>query len=525
MSLDFAYTGASSYRAYLAGLYQREKIDIAIAKLVRAAVGSVEEIYGGGRAALREALRDFHYGSPGSPCEVLTVNLHYACAALDPVAGDVVSAFQSLFDDDAPTPTGAEPARDGSVQASAHESEAEALLARLRALAARQQFAEALRLVSAVLAEHPAARAPDRRFEWLRAALLAGIPGQPKSAAIVDLPAAERALLQIAQRAGRGRPHEAAAALVEAGRCAYADGRFADAKAHCERALDHDPGTAEAHYQIARLARHAGRMRAVNASLVAAFGCKFSYALRAASDPLFAGDADLVRACAVAAARRATRAARDTLRQGLARLRFLVRHGDRDFPAEALDRFAPTRAELAHLAAARPRATLRQALLQFAAAAATRAPVTRLAHDYRALLRANEETIALRDVAARRAADPGKVARWLTRAAEVSVAATLIAVVAGIFDFAAAAPLPAWHATESASALGLALAVAILWLMMHTSFLRRPTRNFFERTVIAVQAWSRARFERGRPRRIARNRRELHKRIRRIERRFGIPGE
>ena len=255
MSVDFIYTDASSYRAYLAGLHQREKLDIAIAKAVRAAVGAVAEIYGADRPLLREALRDFRY-APDAAREVITVNLYYACAALDPVAGDVVRAFQSLFDDDAAQI--AEPAHGGSAGASG----AEQLLARVRALAARQQFAEALRLVSAILVEYPAACARDRRFEWLRAALLAGIPGQPKSAAMVDLPAAERALLQIAKRAGGGCAEEAAAALVEAGRCAYADGRFADAKTHYGRALEHDPGAAEAHYQIARLARHAGRSRA-----------------------------------------------------------------------------------------------------------------------------------------------------------------------------------------------------------------------------------------------------------------------
>jgi hypothetical protein len=103
------------------------------------------------------------------------------------------------------------------------------------------------------------------------------------------------------------------------------------------------------------------------------------------------------------------------------------------------------------------------------------------------------------------------------------VAAVLIAVVVGTFDFAAAAvPFPDWNATASATALGLALAVANLWLLMHTSFLRRPTRSFYQRAVVAVQGWSSARFERRLPHRIARNRRRLHKRIRRIEWRFGL---
>src|SRR5579871_214914 len=101
MSLEFIYTGPTSYRTYLAGLYLRDKIDVAIAKAVRAAVGSVAEVYGGMRAALGGAVRDLRFGGDG-PCEVLTVNLTHACAAVDPVAADVVGGFQALFDDDAP---------------------------------------------------------------------------------------------------------------------------------------------------------------------------------------------------------------------------------------------------------------------------------------------------------------------------------------------------------------------------------------------------------------------------------------
>jgi hypothetical protein len=514
MSVDFAYAGSASYRTYLAGLHQREKIDIAIVKSVRAAVGSVAEIYGGDRPVLRDAVRDLRY-VPGSPCEVLTVNLHHACTALDPVAHDMVSAFQSLFDDDTAAP-------ERSIKTSGETSEADQQFARVRALASRAQFADALRRVNAILVDEPMLCGKDRRFKWLRAALLAGVAGQPKSATIVDLPAAEHDLLTIAERAGRARPAEAAAAFVAAGRCAYADGRFATAAAHQRRALDHDPRNAEAHYQLARLARQARKGRAVRASLVAAFGLRFSYALRAASDPLFREDARRVRAGVIAAARRAVAAARDTLREGLARLRFLARHGDRDFPAARLAGFASARAELTRLGATPSRTTLRQALLQLAAADATRAPVVGLARDYCALLRANAETIARRGVEPRRAADPDRVARWLTRAAEISVMATLSAAVAGMFDIAAAAPLAPWHTTASASALGLALTVAVLWLLMHTSFLRRPTRRFFERIVTALQARSRARHERRAPYRIARNRRALDRRIRGIEREFGI---
>jgi tetratricopeptide (TPR) repeat protein len=512
MSVDFLYTDTSSYRTYLAGIHQREKIDIVIAKPVRAAVGSVEDIYGSEHAPLKDALRDFRYGHPDSPYEVLTVNLHYACAALDPIAADVVSGFQSLFDDDLPVR-----------QAAADPGEADHLTERIAALAGRQQYADALRFVNAVLVEYPTICAEDRRFEWLRATLLAGIAGQPKSAAVVDLNAAERAFLKLAARAGCDRPAESAAALVAAGRCAYAGGRFSDAQAHYGGALERDPHAAEAHYQLARLGRHAGKLSLARECLVRACGIKFSFALRAASDPLFRQDVDLVRASVVAAARRAAAAARAMLREGLGLLRFLVRNSDRDFPAARLAGFAAARDGIATLAGEPAARTLRSALLQRQTAATTRPPVVRLAQDYCDLLRANEDAIALRGSARTRpAADPGRVARWLTRATEVSVAVALIAVVAGGFDFAAAASSPAWNTTASSFTLGLALAVANLWILMHTSFLRRPTRQFFERNVILAQAWSFARFERGIPDRVARNRRRLHKRIRRIERRFGL---
>lgn len=512
MSLEFTYTGPSSYRTYLAGLDLRDKIDVAIAKPVRAAVGAAAEIYGGDRPLRRAAVRDLRFGGPDGPCEVLTVNLTEACAALDPAA-DVVGGFQALFDEAAPGPRPA-----------GKNGDAERLLARLAELIGRQQFAEALACVNTVLVTHPGLWADDRRFAWMRARLLAGIPGQPKSVAVLELPYAERAFIEIAARAASASPAEAAAALVAAGKCAYADGRFKTAEAHCRAALERDPGAAEACYQLARLCRHAGDTEAVRESLVLAFGMAYGYALRAASDPLFRGDARLLRDCAWAATGRAAEATSAALGESLARLHVLVRDADRDFPAVSLPGFAPSRDEIVARVGEPLAPTLRKALRQRQAAQATGAPLRRLAQDYCALLRRNEEAIARRGVERRAARAPDRVARWLTRATEGSVVGVLIAVVAGTFDFAAAAPLPEWNTTASASALGLALVVFHLWLLMHTSFLRRPTRNLFERAVAALQARSHARFERRLPSRIARNRRRLHERIGRIERRFGIDG-
>ncbi len=509
MSLDFIYTGPSSYRTYLAGLYQRDKIDIAIAKPVRAAVGSAAEIYGGARPALREAVRDLRYGGADEAREILSLNLTHACAALDPVAADVVGGFHALFDEAAASPR-------------AEDGEAERLLARLAALTARQEIAEALRLVSLVLAQCPALCAEDSRFEWVRARLLAGIAGQPKSIAVLDLPAAERSFLAIAARAAADRPGEAAAALIAAGKCAYAEGRFRQARAHCLAALARDPAAAEAYYQLARLRRHAGDLRGSGECLTLAFAAGYGYALRAASDPLFRTDTRLLCACVRAATGRAAAATRDALVESLARLRFLARHADQDFPVASLARFAPTRDAIVTLVSEPAAPTLRKAQRQSKTAGATHPSVTRLAQDYCALLRGSEETIVRRGAERPAGRDPGRIARWMTRAAEASVVGVLIAVVADTFDFAAAAPFPEWRATASASSLGLALAVLHLWLMMHTSFLRRPMRHGFERAVAALQARSRARFERGLPKRVARNRRRLHERISRIEREFGI---
>jgi hypothetical protein len=507
MSLEFTYTGPGSYRSYLAGLDQREKIDIAIAKPVRAAVGTVAEIYGGDGPLRRAAVRDLRFGGPDEPCEVLTVNLTDACAAVDPVA-DLVGGFQALFDEPAPS---ARPA-----------GEAERLLARIAGLTERQQMAEALQLACMVLAQCPDLCAQDSRFAWARARLLAGVAGQPGSEALLDLPAAERAFLDIAAGAGRDRPAEAAAALVAAGRCAYAEGRFRDAEAYCRVALAHDGRAAEGYYQLARLRRHAGDRKSVRESLIAAFGIAHSYALRAASDPLFRDDARLLRKCAWAAADRAAAATRAALGETLARLRVILRHGDRGFPPAALPGFSPLREEIVAQVSEPLWSTLRKALRQRQAAQATAAPLRRLAQDYCALLRGNEEAIARRGLERRRMREPARVARWVTRATEGSVVGLLIAVIAGTFDFASAAPLPAWSAGASASALGLAIVGFALWLLVHAIFLRRPARKFVERAVAAAQAGARARYERRMPGRIARNRRRLQARIGRIERQFGI---
>jgi tetratricopeptide (TPR) repeat protein len=512
MSLEFTYTGPSSYRTYLAGLDLRDKIDIAVAKPVRAAVGAAAEIYGGDRPLLRAAVRDLHFGGPDGPCEVLTVQLSEACAALDPAA-DVVGGFQALFDEDAPR-----------LRRADESGEAARLLARMAELIGRQHFAEALAFVNVVPVRHPAIWADDSRFAWLRARLLAGIPGQPNSVAVLDLPYAERAFLEIAARTADVSSAEAAAALVAAGKCAYAEGRFKTAEAHCRSALDRDPGAAEACYQLARLRRHAGDTEAVRETLAIAFGMAYGYALRAASDPLFRSDVRLLRDCAWAATGRAAAATRAALGESLARLHVLVRDADRDFPAVGLPGFAPSRDEIVARVGEPLAPTLRKALRQRKAAQATGAPLRQLARDYCALLRRNEETIARRGVERRAARDPDRVARWLTRAAEASLVGVLIAVVAGTFDFAAAAPFPAWDTTASASTLGLAVVVFHLWLLMHTSFLRRRTRTLFERAVAAVQAQSRARFERRLPDRIERNRQRLLERIGRIERIFGIDG-
>jgi tetratricopeptide (TPR) repeat protein len=512
MSLEFTYTGPSSYRTYLAGLDLRDKLDIAVARPVRAAVGAAAEIYGGDRPLLRGAVRDLRFAGPDGPCEILTVNLSRACAAVDPAA-DVASGFQALFDEDAP-----------SLPAADEDGEAARLLARLAELIGRQRFPEALAFVNAVLVRHPAIWASDTRFAWLRARLLAGIPGQPKSIAVLDLPYAERAFLEIATRAVGVSPAEAAAALVAAGKCAYAEGRSRMAEAHCRSALERDPGAAEACYQLARLRRQVGDREAVHECLVLAFGMAYGYALRAASDPLFRADGRLLRDCAWAAADRAAAATRAALGESLARLHLLVRDADRDFPADSLPGFAPSRDEIVARVGEPLAPTLRKALRQCKAAQATGAPLRGLAEGYCALLRRNEETIARRGVERRAARAPDRVARWLTRAAEASVVGVLIAVVAGTFDFAAAAPLPEWTTNAPASALGLAFAVFGLWVLMHTSLLRRPTQSLFERAVAAVQARSRARSERRLPGRIARNRRRLHARISRIEREFGIEG-
>ena len=361
MSLEFTYSGPNSYRTYLAGLDLRDKIDIAIAKPVRAAVGAAAEIYGGDRPLLRAAVRDLRFGGPDGPCEVLTVNLSQACAALDPAA-DVVGGFQALFDEDAPSPRAAD-----------ENGEAARLLARLAELIGRQQFAEALAFVNAVLVEasgHVRQRQPVRVAARAAARRHPGPAEERRGARPARMPNAHSSRSRRAPRAflppkPRPRWWPPANAPMRTG----ASRRRKRIAGPPSNAIPARPKPATSWRGCAGTP---ATRQAVRESLVLVFGMAYGYALRAASDPLFRADARLLRDCAWAATDRAAAATRAALGESLARLHVLVRHADRDFSAVSLPGFAPSRDEIVARVGEPLAPTLRKALRQRKAAQATR---------------------------------------------------------------------------------------------------------------------------------------------------------
>src|SRR5262249_16062741 len=144
-------------------------------------------------------------------------------------------------------------------------------------------------------------------------------------------------------------------------------------------ALDHAPRSGEANYQMARLRLHEGNQRAARDFLILAFQAHFCFALRAAGDVLFRADIALVRSCAIAARRRTVGETKEQLARFLAALKFLARNSDPDYPADQLERFAPTRSEIARLAAEPAATTLKPVLAQKKQADAQWPPLARLA--------------------------------------------------------------------------------------------------------------------------------------------------
>jgi tetratricopeptide (TPR) repeat protein len=495
MAVDFTYSPRESYRDYLGRTYLRQKIDLVLSKQVRTAIGSVAELFFGGDSK-HNAIRDYQYGGPDDRHEILTVQMYHVCATLGPLAGDLVTGFHALFDDHTPAP----PNPAGPI--------ADAL-----ALVADQRYDEAL----AALGQADAG--DDPRIDQLRAMLLGGIPGQPKSAGILDLPAAEHAYVSAARKAEATRPVEAVRALVAAGRCAYADGRFDDAAHYFGLALDRDPRSGEANYQMARLRMHAGEMSRVRDFLVLAFRASFSYALRAAGDQLFRQDPELVEDCVALATKRIVSDIRSRIAGYADLIQTLRRDGDPEFGLARLERLPDVLEQFEALKAVPEPVTLKRALCLEKRVLAFNEPLQRVARDYCVILRKAEVAVSVRGV--EEPAPPDHTAR----AHHICDVAT--ATVMAIAAAATGASLAAIFLTRAELAVEIAV-VSIVALIAAVAVRLEPAAHaelcwFIERRWVVPRAKRQAeRDERARRRMVDDNRANHRARVNRIAARFGI---
>lgn len=114
---------------------------------------------------------------------------------------------------------------------------------------------------------------------------------------LVDLAKAESSFGQAARRAERLHAHEAALARLAAGWACYAAGKIEAALTHTRLAVVQVPGLAEAHFQLAKILAHAGRLEEARPVLEKAIELDPQYAPKAERDGSLAADQDLLLDC------------------------------------------------------------------------------------------------------------------------------------------------------------------------------------------------------------------------------------
>jgi hypothetical protein len=310
MSMVHGIDAEELHRVHLARNDTRQKIELKVRSSVRSLIGSINEIYRTPTPALTRALRDLRFYADehqGDDFETIDVNL----SGLDndnlsyPISA--VHSFQALFvQPDEFSHSLAHLQWDRLTGAKA-EPNASETFRRAVALVRERDYSGAL----AVLAEET----EDFGALCLRGVLQLGIAGDSTSASVIDLAAAEQTFAAAALRASNGA--NAAQALIAACIAALREGRFDDAERHIRAALVAHPRCGEAGYQRARLRKRAGDLSTAEALLMDTFDVHWSFALRAAADPLlFTHKTFLSRAVA-----RATRRVNDEMQATLQDLR------------------------------------------------------------------------------------------------------------------------------------------------------------------------------------------------------------
>jgi hypothetical protein len=99
MSIEFSYRLHHSYEQYLSQQYLKENIDAVVARNVREAVGSLEDIYEANTNRITAGLTDIEcrIDRTNDALEQLSFGLDGIQGTLDVINGNIVSGFQAMF--------------------------------------------------------------------------------------------------------------------------------------------------------------------------------------------------------------------------------------------------------------------------------------------------------------------------------------------------------------------------------------------------------------------------------------------
>jgi tetratricopeptide (TPR) repeat protein len=353
--LDFSYRHRHSWGEYLDQQYLKENMNVVVAKNVREAVGSIEDIYKNDADRIGANLIDIQYSIDESNenLECISFQLEKIENTLDVLNSNIVSGFQALFvklDELDASLAHIGRGIDTLVEITRTPIQTWSfnLYENARDAMRRKLFPEALDAIRIAINgnEFQPGYKTDYRFHHLVGVLLLGIPGEPESHALVDLNSAEQAFLLAARYAHHDNKPEAAQALVGAGKTAYAKGQLPDAHKYYLDALKCDPRCGEAYYQLARLSVDANAVDSIRHFLCEAFNIHWSFAMRASSDAQFSHLHRLVEECVHKTAERIANNVMPALNSSQSQLNYLLSKQDDAIIVTELDRFRTVRSEV-----------------------------------------------------------------------------------------------------------------------------------------------------------------------------------
>lgn len=517
MTVEFNVAQPGSYGEYLTRHDLRDTFELAFVPDIRELIGPVPEIFRNGGEVPPGTVKDYCYNfeGPFAGLEVAAINLRAVSEQLSPLEADIVTAFQAMFvkkDEIDERLTNLR--RDIGVAAEIAGKEYSATLACL----SHRHFTQALATLPPVC-ESAKTQISSRDIEYLRGRLLAGLPGHPQSALLVNLDAAETAFIAAAN-ATKERS-ETVAAWIGAGRAAYARGQRQKAEQHYRAALALQE-CGEAWFQLARLRLHARDRSRARVFLAMAFVVHWSFALRAACDPMLMRRRFLLKGCIRMATRWTRQQARDALAAARADLEFLEEVQD---PAFGLNRFpalTAIRNELDAIGKVPRGRTLKSAFELRKRCARASAAVARLAADYCALLAQAENEIVMRDVELAAPRPPAAIARSIADHLEAILEMPVVLVACLAFAVAWDALDAHLHVAVRISALVAGLGATVMAGLAPLGFARDW---LFDKLVPPAAAWQERALERERLRLESRRRQNeiaLIDRFAKLAQRFGV---